>query len=354
MAQSNLVIKAGSRAYDLLKTSDLQPEMIAGVAAAAGGPKWFTTYGLVRYIIDELTNDDIQRFYIGSSVGSWQMAAACTQSPGLALDRLRESYANHIYTEKADAQEISDACASMIEHMVDDQTDHILNNQSKKLYIVTSRGKGLASSENKIALSLGLGSAAIAHSIKRSWLNNFMSRDLFTNSEGIPFNSLIDDLTTRLHSLNSSNLIDSMRASGAIPLLMRAIKISGLEGTYWDGGIVDYHMAFPYDRKDGKVVLLPHFSPYVLAGWFDKHLPYIRHADKELMSDVILIHPSENYISQLPRKQISTLKDFDYYGMDQNARISYWNQISEMSMTLGDELRNRINDGSLKEVVEPY
>lgn len=328
--------------------------MIAGVAAAAGGPKWFTTYGLVRYIIDELTNDNLPRFYVGSSVGSWQMAAACTESPGDALDRLRSAYTNHIYSDKPDEQEISDACANIIMHMVDKESVSIVKNEIKQLLIVTSRGKGLASYHNKFALSLGLGVAALGHTIKRSWLNNFMSREIFTNSQGLPFNESKDELNTKVHSLSQSNLIDAMRASGAIPLLMKAINIAGTSGTYWDGGIVDYHMALPYDRMDSRVVLLPHFSPYVLAGWFDKHLPYIRHADKEVMADVVLIHPSKYYVSRLPRKQISTLDDFEHYGLDQQSRISYWNQISEISLELGAELKDHIANGTLKDIIEPY
>jgi hypothetical protein len=242
----------------------------------------------------------------------------------------------------------------MIEHLIGNQSDKIIHNELKQLCIVTSRGKGLASSQSKFALSLGLGAAAIGHSMKRSWLNSFMSREVFTNAENVPFNKSVDQLDTQIIGLNKSNLVDAMRASGAIPLLMKAINISGVSGTYWDGGIVDYHMALPYDRKDGKVVLLPHFAPYVLAGWFDKHLPYVRHADRKIMADVVLIHPSEYYISQLPRKQISTLDDFEHYGLDQQSRISYWNQISEMSLELGSELKGHITNGTLKDIIEPY
>jgi hypothetical protein len=133
--------------------------MVAGVAAAAGGPKWFTTYGLVRYIVDDLLDDDQSRFYIGSSVGSWH--------PGRALERLRKAYAEYIYTEDPGPGEISDACADIIKQMVSDQTDYILNNKSKSLYVTTSRGRGLCNSEQKAKLLPGLALAALSHTVTR-------------------------------------------------------------------------------------------------------------------------------------------------------------------------------------------
>ncbi len=353
-ATPKISIRAGRRAYELLSKQPLSPDLVAGVAAAAGGPKWFTTYGLVRYIIDDLLNDDQSRFYIGSSVGSWQMAAACTDDPGAGLDRLKKTYAEHIYSEDPDADEISDACANMIKEMISDQTDHILNHKSKQLYVTTSRGRGLCSREQKSLLLPGLALAAISHTLRRSLLQGSMRREIFSNSVRLPYNSNKDKLNTTLRPLNTANLVDSMRASGAIPLLMRGVRVSGVDGVYWDGGIVDYHMAYPYDRKDGKVVLLPHFMHDVLAGWFDKHLPILGQANNDFMSDVVVIYPSADYVQSLPRQQISTLNDFEHFDQDQQARIAYWDNISVRSLELGAELKERIESDALREVMQPY
>jgi hypothetical protein len=328
--------------------------MVAGVAAAAGGPKWFTTYGLVRYIVDDLLDDDQSRFYIGSSVGSWQMAAACTSDPGRALERLRKAYAEYIYTEDPGPGEISDACADIIKQMVSDQTDNILINKSKSLYVTTSRGRGLCNSEQKAKLLPGLALAALSHTVKRSWLQGSMSRTIFSNDDSLPYHKDKDALRTTLQALNTANLIDSMRASGAIPLLMKGITIAGQDGLYWDGGIIDYHMGYPYDRIDGKIVLLPHFMHDVLAGWFDKHLPVFGRAKQEFMSDVVVIYPSDDYISSLPRQQISTMDDFEYFGQDQQGRIEYWDTISSQSLELGAEFRERIETDTLRDIMQPY
>ena len=355
MSAPKISIRAGRRAYELLSNRPLTPELIAGVAVAAGGPKWFTTYGLVRYIINDLLADDLSRFYIGSSVGSWQMAAACTADPGGALDRLKKAYAEHIYTEKPNADEISNACADMIRQMVSDQTDHILNHQTKRLYVTTSRGRGMCNTEQRSMLLPGLALAAIGHTMKRSWLQGTMRREIFSNHISLPYNTELDTLKTKLHPLNSANLVDAMTASGAIPLLMRGITMTGTTGgIYWDGGIVDYHMAYPYDRSDGKIVLLPHFMHDVLVGWFDKHLPMFGKAKQEFMSDVLVVYPSEDYVRSLPRQQISTMDDFDHFGQDQQGRIAYWDAISSKSLDLGAEFKERIESDTLREVMRPY
>ena len=355
LATPKISIRAGRRAFELLSNRPLSSDLVAGVAAAAGGPKWFTTYGLVRYIIDDLLDDDQSRFYIGSSVGSWQMAAACTADPGAALDRLKCAYAGHIFSVDPDAHDISNASVEIIRQMIADQSDHILNNKSKHLYVTTSRGRGMCNTDQRYKLVPGLALAAISHSLRRTWLQGSMRRELFTNGSVIPYNTQKDDLKTVLRTLTADNLLDVMRASGAIPLMMEGVSIAGAgDGIYWDGGLVDYHMAFPYDRKDGKIVLLPHFMHDVLAGWFDKHLPMARGAKKEFMADVVVIYPSDEYVKSLPRQQISTMGDFDYYGDDEQARIAYWNEISRRSLDLGAELKERVESDILGEIMKPY
>ena len=123
-------------------------------------------------------------------------------------------------------------------------------------------------------------------------------------------------------------------------------------GTYWDGGMVDYHIALPYDI-DG-IILHPHFFSYILPGWLDKKIPWNRKAEPNLMSKVLLISPSEEYIRSLPRSQISGMKDFYHFGTDQQARIKYWSEISTRSHELGKALRDLISSGKISDVVVPY
>ncbi|NND32117.1 MAG: patatin-like phospholipase family protein, partial [Saprospiraceae bacterium] len=84
---SKLMFLAGDEAYIRIKEQGLSAHDIYGVVAAAGGPKWFTTYGLMRSIIaDFLESVTHPIHFMGSSVGAWQVTAALTNDPGAALD----------------------------------------------------------------------------------------------------------------------------------------------------------------------------------------------------------------------------------------------------------------------------
>jgi len=124
------------------------------------------------------------------------------------------------------------------------------------------------------------------------------------------------------------------------------------KGAYWDGGLTDYHISLPF-RKDG-IVLLPHFYPFVYAGWFDKKLPWKRYASVENMCNVLLISPSEAYVNSLPQKRISEMADAKRFGEDQEGRVNYWMEISERSLELGEAFKKAVQDGSIHDIVELY
>jgi len=44
---SKIVLKAGATAFKKIQKEGLSPDHVYGVVAAAGGPKWFTTYGVL-------------------------------------------------------------------------------------------------------------------------------------------------------------------------------------------------------------------------------------------------------------------------------------------------------------------
>ncbi len=354
---SSIQLIAGRRAYELIKSEGLHPSMIKAVAAAAGGPKWFTTYGLVRYIISDLLGQvDHNVHLIGASVGSWQMTAACASDPGAALDRLREGYAGHIYSDDPDGVEISEACRDFLLHMIGDDRSHILEHPQRHLHVITSRGRGWLSHENKFVLGVSFAAAAISHSIRRSAFDRYMQRTVFHNGVEIPIDQARDPLSTISYQLNEDTLIPVLRASGAIPMLMPGIRdIPGVDsGYYWDGGLTDYHIGMPLMMPERSVVLLPHFSPYVLAGWFDKKLPWIRHAPADHVQDMLLICPTPEYVASLPKGQISDMKDFYEFGERQEERIKYWMSISNQSSQMAAELHESIHSGAIRERVICY
>jgi len=352
---NRLTLRAGKEAYQKIKKDGLSPEMIAGVVAAAGGPKWFTTYGLVRYILGDFLKDAHHPLhFLGASVGSWQMTTALTSDPLASIDRLQHAYCNSVYSPKPSEQEISIACKKMIEHMIADETDHILSHPSRSLQVVTARGKGLLSHSNQVLRSLGFSLAFISNVIGRRHLAKSTERIIFKSKGDLIFHSELDILPTREIELTHHNLLPALRSSGTIPFMMEGINNipSAPEGYYWDGGMTDYHISLPYTNQG--IILHPHFLSKVLPGWFDKKLPWNRSADEGMMSKVLLITPSEEYVRSLPRQQISDMSDLKYFGLDQGKRIEYWSEISDRSKELGEELDALIRSGEIADHIMPY
>ena len=352
---NRLVLRAGKEAYQKIKKDGLSSEMISGVVAAAGGPKWFTTYGLVRFIIGDFLRDAKQPLhFLGASVGSWQMVSAMTSDPTAAIDRLQHAYSTSIYSDKPDAREISMACKQMIEHAIAGEVDHILTHPSRYLQVVTARGRGVLSHSNKVLRGLGFGAAFISNVVHRRHIAKAAERIIFKSKGELVYDPSLDVLPTREVELTKENLVLALRASGTIPFVMEAIKDlpDAPKGYYWDGGMTDYHISLPHCQEG--IVLHPHFMKNVLPGWLDKKLPWNRNADEHLMSKVLLITPTEDYVNSLPRKQISDMKDFKHFGLDQDKRITYWSEISKRSLELGAELSELIKTGNISERIEPY
>lgn len=352
-----LNIVAGREAFALITKHGLSPDMVKVVAAAAGGPKWFTTYGLMRYIISSLIPASGHKcHFIGSSVGAWQMAAAVSPDPAASIDRLKSSYAEHIYSNKPDRAEISSACSSFISAMLGANQLKILGQNEKHLHIITSYGRSIIDSDHKGLLAVSFGSAAFANAISRRNLKYFIDRVIFSNCHELPYNTEKDVLPTSHKRLNEQNLTKVLRASGAIPLLMDGV--TSIDPTFiksfWDGGITDYHITFPYDFEGEGLVLHPHFGPYVLQGWFDKKLPWNRIANRGNMSKVLLMFPSREYIESLPIRRISDLTDFKYFGQQQEKRVQYWNTIADKGFELAEEFDELIQTDKIVERMQLY
>ncbi len=342
-----LNLEAGRAAYEWIREYGIRPQDTRAVVAAAGGPKWFTTFGLVRHIMSDFLKRATHEIdFLGSSVGSWQMTTALTSDPGRALDRLREAYGGHIYSEQPDASEISAACRSIIQTMLGTEHEHILQHNSRNLHVVTTRGKGLLSKDSKAALMSGFGATYLINKINRTLLNRTVERVIFSSDLTLPYHIDRDPLYTAQVSLTDKNLLPALHASGAIPMMMRPIinPPDGPRGTYWDGGVTDYHISLPYHYSDG-IVLHPHFGSRVSPGWFDKKGPMKRVASSNHMDRVLLIYPSTSFVDSLPKKKISDLQDFYEFGTDQQARIEYWQEISNRSYELAQEFADFISLG---------
>ena len=138
-------------------------------------------------------------------------------------------------------------------------------------------------------------------------------------------------------ALNQSNLKDALLASGSIPLVMNAVKniANSPQGTYRDGGIIDYHFDIDLQPSDG-LTLYPHFDAQPKAGWFDKNLK--RTVNIKNYQNIVMLVPSQQFIDSLPYGKIPDRKDFTE--MDATTRIKYWRTVLSATDKLAESFDN--------------
>jgi predicted acylesterase/phospholipase RssA len=154
-----------------------------------------------------------------------------------------------------------------------------------------------------------------------------------------------DAFQTDFMALSTENLLPSLLASGTLPLIMEPVRqIAGTpSGTYWDGGMIDYHLDFPYaqiqDTHGAGLVLYPHFADHIIPGWLDKSLPWRRAgkgAHGSWLDNLIMLSPSPSFIRTLPRAKLPDRTDFFHYGIDHEARIRNWKLAISASTRLAE------------------
>ena len=136
--------------------------------------------------------------------------------------------------------------------------------------------------------------------------------------------------------MTTANAEDALLGSGSIPLICEPVKIASTAthmppGWYWDGGLIDYHLYYPYHELDG-LVLYPHFIDHIIPGWLDKFVPWRKRGaggrdgggGTEWLSNMMLISPSPAFLRTLPNGKLPDRNDFYRYGLDHPRRIADW------------------------------
>ncbi|MDB5917430.1 MAG: lysophospholipase [Massilia sp.] len=349
---NSLSFHAGPAALARLRSHGLRPADIGVVPAAAGGPKGLIFQALDQYLFGAwLTQAPRERMLIGSSIGAWRMAAACQADPVDAFARLGELYCGQRYSARPSQAEIDAVCRQLLKDFVKGREHEILNHPHHRLHMLTVRGLGaLAAPQGRPAEMKGFAAAALRNLASRERLSGMLERVVVGDTRhGIgaawlrePF----DGFTTHFADLSEDNLASALLASGSLPLVMQPVRaLAGAPpGHYWDGGIIDYHLALPYSRLQGEgggdLVLYPHFSEHIVPGWLDKAMPWRRAARGDRrgwLDNVIIVAPTADFLRSLPRGKLPDRKDFTHYGQDHDGRIRHWKQAMGEGQRLRDE-----------------
>ncbi|WP_375278244.1 patatin-like phospholipase family protein, partial [Pseudoalteromonas marina] len=305
------------------------------------GPKWFTLFGLDKYIFGEFFKNRTQPLnLIGSSAGAFRSACFAQNDPVAAIERLAKSYSQTRYSSnKPTPAEITIKARALLEDVFGDNgVTEIINNPVFKAHFIVAKSNGFIASENKLIQLLGLSKSYMLNRVNRKLLGSQYERFIF----GAPNSNLsITDsynFKTQNIALNQTNLKDALLASGSIPLVMQGIKnIAGSpQGMYRDGGIIDYH--FDVKINNPGLILYPHFNSDPKAGWFDKNLK--RKVAPQNYDNVVMITPSKEFVSGLPYGKIPDRNDFT--DLDADKRIKYWNTVFSETEKLAEAFDKKL------------
>lgn len=343
-----LDFRAGPKALEHIRRHGLRAQDIAVVPAAAGGPKGLILQALDQWLFGHwLPSAPRERTLLGASIGAWRMAAACHADPVAAFKRLGDLYCEQRYPLKPSPQLISDMFRIMLHDFIGGHEAELTSHPHFRLHMLAVRGRGLLQApQQRSAVMAGFGAAMLANGVSRAGLARHLERVVIGDARDplAWMKEKFDAFETRFAPLSAHNIGEALLASGTLPLLMEPVRgiPQAPAGTYWDGGLIDYHLALPYariaDTVGGGLVLYPHFVDHIVPGWFDKPLPWRRAASggNAWLDNVLLVSPSRTFLQTLTRGKLPDRHDFIHYGLDHNLRIRNW----RLSIGEGPRLRD--------------
>jgi hypothetical protein len=367
-----LEIHAGPVALRHIREHGFSGADVRLVPAAAGGPKGLILNALDRQIFGHLLAGPGPSVHlVGASIGAWRMATACMDRVDAALERLGIDYIEQRYEHAPgklpEAAQTSQAFGAKLEAHFGGREAEILGHPRFRLHVLASRGRRLLQHiggrhqrpERRSALVLGFAAAYAANSLSRRALGGWLERVVFSDPRE-PLPLLLDDVVTRHVPLDAVNLQPAVLASCSIPFMLRAVRdISGAPaGAYWDGGLTDYHLHWPYAglnapaRDRAALVLYPHFQPRLVPGWLDKRHTR-RHGHTPGLANLVLLCPSRRWIAGLPGGKLPDRDDFTRLIDDDDTRIRLWRTGVAESQRLADEFADWLARGAPVDRVLP-
>jgi hypothetical protein len=335
-----LEIYAGETALQKIHQDGFSPELFSTFLGASGGPKWFTLLGLDKYLFGEFFNGRQQALnVIGSSAGAFRAACFAQNDPVAAIERLAKHYSETVYSDdtKPQADEITAKAIELLDELFGDTgAAEIINNKVFKAHFIVAKCHGLVASENKLKQAAGLLNSLLRNAVSRPLLKSQYERYIFQHhqSDLVIFDP--DNIPTTSVAFSHNNIKAALLASGSIPMVMQGIKdiADCPPGMYRDGGIIDYH--FDFNIQNEGLILYPHFSSTLKAGWFDKSLS--RNVRLEHYDKTVLLCPSAEFIDSLPYHKIPDRTDF--VDIKPTQRLQYWQQVFVESEKLAQHFKH--------------
>jgi hypothetical protein len=353
LIRNALLFKAGPGAFKDIKERGFAEERIGTIAGASGGAKWLVLSQLDRVIVDRLLPSLSGPVHlIGSSIGAWRFSCYAQADPLAALDRFESLYLEQSYSEKPDSSEISEVGRDILQQILGESgAAEIVSNPKLRMHILAVLSRNITSSDKRPLLAAGLSAAIAANLLSRRALGMFFSRALFFDARDLPPFYNASGFPMERIRLNEQNLLDAVTASGSIPMVMNGVRgiVGAPEGTYRDGGILDYHLDLPTSDPD-RLTLFPHFFDWLKPGWFDRQLPWRKH-NPDHTDRTILICPSPEFIASLPNGKVPDRTDFVNFSTEERMRM--WRTAVSQCQAMADELNDVLDKGQMAARLQP-
>jgi len=352
-----LSLQAGPKALEHVQQNGLQASDIDAVFGASGAAKWLAIYGLDRAIFSQwLSTTEHPILLYGTSVGAFKLAAACRDNPAQALDQLAAAYTEQSYQDgDTSADKISSETKKILATISSNGgTEEILSHQFLRFCCGAVKTSDAMSVNQSKRQKLALAKAFLQSFQGRKGYGKQLQRAIFHHPQSGDQLQGVDHVITHHIPLTADNLDDALLASGSIPNLMHGIvdPAGAPAGTYFDGGMLDYHPIPAHLGVTRGLVLYPHFYQHIIPGWFDKFFSS-RYASAELLDNVIMISPSNHMVAQMPGGNIPDRKDFITFQHDDQQRQKNWRKVMDLSRQAGDEFLELMQSDQIAETVQP-
>ena len=351
-----LQIKAGRKAYRLIKDGGFHFDQVTAYYGPAAGPRWLAASGFDLALLREgALGRSRPVSLIGASAGAWRFAAWIQPEPEKSYRALMEKYTTTSYVRTdTPATVLTSLSAIMDDYLEDDALPFALANKKYRLAVLTVRSKNLVVSELKTIQALGLGLSFLFNALNRRAMHSFFEPVVFYQGAKPPPFCLVAGFRGRFVPLTEINFKAAVLASGAIPLVVGGVKnIFGAPiGVYRDGGMIDYHLNQSYAVADDDITLFFLHQERIIPGWMDKKLKHRRPPD-DVLDNVLMVHLSNDFVEKLPYGKVPDRTDFKTFIDGPAARIKYWRQAVELAAPLGEQFLEMVAGGRIRDVVEP-
>jgi hypothetical protein len=277
------------------------------------------------------------------------MACAAMEDPQAALAQLADDYVRQRYPhargELPKARVVSEIFASTLEQRLGTRAAEVLSNPRYRLHVFTTRGRHLLHRAGGLRAALGYMGAYAANAVHRRALGGWLERVVFSDPrDALPFS--LSDFRSRQVPLEPANLARAVLASCSIPFALDAVQDvpGGPLGSYWDGGITDYHLHLNYAAMSEGLVLYPHFQPRVVPGWLDKAWRH-RHRASPMLDNLVVLAPHPHFIKRLPNEKLPDRQDFRDMRDDDEGRERVWRIALAESTRLAEDLERLVSAG---------